>query len=151
MKNYSVRNSEEWDFCQHKILLHMIGRTLIRAILISLNNKSFLTCCKYTKYLLKVIEKLTSVNAQFWKITQVSQVYKTMLKWSHFNPICTKMFRGIFTQSFDAFWGHSKIFKIKRKVFSATASIQEHCVPRFEAFFGQNRWFFMFSKIQPKT
>ena len=45
-----------------------------------------------------------------------------MCKWSHFNPICTKMFRGIFTQSFDAFWGHSKILKIKRKAVSATGS-----------------------------
>ena len=51
------------------------------------------------------------------KIAQVSQVYKTMLKWSHFNPICTKMIWGIFTQSFDAFWGHSKILKIKEKQF----------------------------------
>ena len=56
------------------------------------------------------------------KIAQMSQVYKTMCKWSHFNPICTKMFRGIFTQSFDAFWGHSKILKIKRKAVSATGS-----------------------------
>ena len=43
------------------------------------------------------------------KIIQVSLVYKTLLKWIHFNPICTKIIWGIFIQSFDAFCGHSNI------------------------------------------
>ena len=33
------------------------------------------------------------------KITQLSQVYKTLLKWIHFNPICTKFFLGMFIQT----------------------------------------------------
>ena len=32
------------------------------------------------------------------------------------------MFCGIFTQSFDAFWGHSNILKINCKAVSTTAS-----------------------------
>ena len=66
-------------------------------------------------------------NYQFGKcnkeIAQESQVLKTVLKWSQFNPIFTKMFDGeVYTHSFDAFWGHLKILKAKRKAFSATAS-----------------------------
>ena len=52
----------------------------------------------------------------------MSQGYENMLIWSHFKPICTKMFCGIFTQSFDAFWGHSNILKINCKAVSTTAS-----------------------------
>ena len=37
------------------------------------------------------------------KSTLISQVYETRLKWSHFNPICTKTFCGIVIQSFDVF------------------------------------------------
>ena len=50
------------------------------------------------------------------------QGYENLLIWSHFKPICTKMFCGIFTQSFDAFWGHSNILKIYCKAVSTTAS-----------------------------
>ena len=35
------------------------------------------------------------------------------------------MFCGIFTQSFDAFWGHSNILKINCKAVSTTASSTE--------------------------
>ena len=52
----------------------------------------------------------------------MSQGYENVLIWSHFKPICTKMFCGIFTQSFDAFWGHSNILKINCNAVSTTAS-----------------------------
>ena len=52
----------------------------------------------------------------------MSQCYENVLIWSHFKPFCTKMICGIFTQSFDAFWGHSNILKINCKAVSTTAS-----------------------------
>ena len=63
MKNYSVKNSEVRGFHYHKIPLQMRGRTLIRAFLVSLNQISFLTCCKSTK---KYIGKAISVVDQKW-------------------------------------------------------------------------------------
>ena len=56
------------------------------------------------------------------EITQVSQGYENMLIMSNVKPICTKMFGGIFTQSFDAFWGHSNVLKINCKAVSTTAN-----------------------------
>ena len=47
---------------------------------------------------------------------QVSQVYKTMLKWSHFNYICTKMFCGIF-KSLMPFEVIQKYWKLIEKQF----------------------------------
>ena len=53
----------------------------------------------------------------------MSQGYENVLIWSHFKPICTKMFCAIFTKSFNAFWGHSNILKINCKAVSTTASM----------------------------
>ena len=62
------------------------------------------------------------------KITQVSQIYITELKLSYYVFICSKMFWGIFNKTFDAFKGHSKIKKIKRKSLSTAASRTLHLV-----------------------
>ena len=58
-------------------------------------------------YLLRVIKKLTSVLVaslkDSTKITLMSQVYETKIKWTKYNPICTKTFCRIFIQSFGEF------------------------------------------------
>ena len=64
-----------------------------------------------------------SFNAQFLKMQQKLPKWAKSIKpcWNEaYNPTC--MFCGIFIQSFDAFWGHSKILKIKRKAVSVTGS-----------------------------
>ena len=66
-----------------------------------------------------------SFNAQFLKMQQKLPKWAKSIKpcWNEaYNPISTKMFCRIFTQSFNAFWVHSKILKIKRKAVSATGS-----------------------------
>ena len=37
------------------------------------------------------------------KITLISRVYESMLKWANYNPICTEKFCRIFIQSFHDF------------------------------------------------
>ena len=56
------------------------------------------------------------------KLPKWAKGMKTCQYGSHFKPICTKIFCGIFTQSFDAFWGHLNILKINCKVVSTTSS-----------------------------